>query len=1157
MVKKMMVTCLMGLMLLAQLFGAGGAEAACAKVSLEIPQSLTMERVAFDAKLVLNNGIPDAALENLRLDIVVRDESGSLQDSRFYVRKPVLSGVNALDGTGTVAAGGRAEAHWLIIPSPGAGVVKENGVATRIGVDYWVGAILSYSILGKEETVAILPEKITVNPMPELVLDYFIPYQVIGDNPFTPQVEPPVAYPLGLRVLNDGYGPALKLKIDSAQPRIVKNDQGLLIDFKLLGASVNDGVVEPSLTVNFGNLASSQAATASWQMISTLTGRFIEFKAAFSHASDLGGELTSLIRETNAHHLTRMVKVNLPGRDSLLDFLAHSDTTDQDEEHLPDAIFESEIPNASGKLADARSPVSVLSPVALPGRPTAEAPSVTLSLPTGQTGWIYTRVPDPAQGLLKLVGVQRSDGVRLDPHNFWVDQGVDEDFNKSWLLQLVDFRIDAAVPGDYTVSYENPAVDTTPPSSQIVFDGPHSGTSPTYLTPQTRIVLTAADNPGGSGVEAMFKKSSPGEERFVPAYPFNLEQGGSYTVQYYSADRAGNLEAGKSASVVVVTAPPTISAFSVTPGSFSPQAPKEVATSRAVQFSLAATSVSATLPVEIAIAAGSSFQPGQIRRTLKGTATAGTPLQLSWDGRDGAGKVVPPGSYTARLKVSDGLDNSVDPAAPIHTATAEIRVSVTDWFTAAPVDANPDADQLHPRVSGSRVVWQDRRNGVWDIYLKDLSGAPAVPAGKLSSGAVDHERPAIDGSLVVWQERRSGGWEIHGYDLATQKEVAVSTGSGDKERPAVAGDWVAWQDRRNGNWDIFARNISTLETLQITSHERDQLHPALSGSTVLWEDYRHGPGEIYSFDLVSRSEQRVTLDPANQSQPAGSNGTVVWTDERDGRREIYRRDPLRGASRMSYGSGDHTQPALQDDLLVYSDFEAGPDDPNLSYRIISSGMGGRLSNDPARQEEAAIGTGVVLWQDNRSGKYQIYHAPFATESLPIAAEIRPGFNLVAVGADLAGRFPTAAGLVAAKGEELGIDRVLSLDPLHNSYTLANAAGGDFPLSRGMGLVIYAGKAGSLTLAGSGETAGYNLVPGSNQIGILSVPYGYSAHDLMRSIGLDHVQSVRRFDTLTGLWQTVALRATETGSELVGLNFAILPGDGVQLFMKDRVDGWAP
>lgn len=97
----------------------------------------------------------------------------------------------------------------------------------------------------------------------------------------------------------------------------------------------------------------------------------------------------------------------------------------------------------------------------------------------------------------------------------------------------------------------------------------------------------------------------------------------------------------------------------------------------------------------------------------------------------------------------------------------------------------------------------------------------------------------------------------------------------------------------------------------------------------------------------------------------------------------------------------------------------------------------------------------------------------------------------------------------------------------------------------------------LKVAESGETATYTLLPGTNQIGILMVPFGYSAFDLVRSLGFDNVRSVRRFDTTSGAWQTVSVRTATTGNELVGLNFSIAPGDGLQITMKSRVDGWTP
>jgi hypothetical protein len=94
-----------------------------------------------------------------------------------------------------------------------------------------VGARLSYAIGGKDQVTDVSPDYIFVKPLPQMTLDYFLPVDVYGDDPFTPEIESPIPFSLGVRVKNGGAGVAKTLKIDSAQPKIVDNQQGLLIGF--------------------------------------------------------------------------------------------------------------------------------------------------------------------------------------------------------------------------------------------------------------------------------------------------------------------------------------------------------------------------------------------------------------------------------------------------------------------------------------------------------------------------------------------------------------------------------------------------------------------------------------------------------------------------------------------------------------------------------------------------------------------------------------------------------------------------------------------------------------------------------------------------------------------------------------------------------------
>ncbi len=234
----------------------------------------------------------------------------------FFIRVNSMENISNIDGQGTVQPSSNADIHWLIIPAPGA----SNGVAQ--GTLYYVGATLTYTIGGEPHETKVTPDYIFVKPMPEMVLDYFLTKEVYGDDAFTPEIEPPVPFTLGVRVTNNGHGVARNLKIDSAQPKIVDNKQGLLMGFNIEGSEVNGQAATRSLLVSFGDIPPETSGVARWIMTCSLSGKFVEFSADFSHADELGGEVTSLIDAVNTHFLVRDVLVDLPGRDGVRDFLA-------------------------------------------------------------------------------------------------------------------------------------------------------------------------------------------------------------------------------------------------------------------------------------------------------------------------------------------------------------------------------------------------------------------------------------------------------------------------------------------------------------------------------------------------------------------------------------------------------------------------------------------------------------------------------------------------------------------------------------------------------------------------------------------------------------------------------------------------------------------
>lgn len=240
-------------------------DSVCARVKMEVAQELILERQAFDTHMRINNGLDSITLENVNVEVTFLDKDGKTvrasvnpadNSALFFIRLQSLENITRVDGLGTVSPRTSADMHWLIIPAPGASRKVEAGTF------YHVGATLTYTIGGESHSTEVIPDQILVKPMPEMVLDYFLPCDVYGDDPFTPEIEPPVTFSLGLRIKNNGGSTARNVKIDSAQPRIVENAQGLPINFTITGSEVNGSKETNSLLASLGDIRPDNSANA-------------------------------------------------------------------------------------------------------------------------------------------------------------------------------------------------------------------------------------------------------------------------------------------------------------------------------------------------------------------------------------------------------------------------------------------------------------------------------------------------------------------------------------------------------------------------------------------------------------------------------------------------------------------------------------------------------------------------------------------------------------------------------------------------------------------------------------------------------------------------------------------------------------------------------
>jgi len=326
---------------------------------------------------------------------------------------------------------------------------------------------------------------------------------------------------------------AKNLRITSAQPKIVDNESGLLIDFKIIATEVAGQSMTPSLTATFGDIGPGTNAIGRWLLQSTLQGLFTDYKASFEHLDALGGKKIALITNVEIHEMIRLVKDARPASDDRPDFLVNDRSDPLD---LPDTLYVSD-----GRI----EPVSTVTQAAFQRGADGATLQVqmTASLPTG---WTYLRVADPGQGAYTLTRVQRSDGVDLlVSTNVWTTDRTFIGMGKRPIREHNLHLLDYDSTGNYTLFYEAvPGQDTQAPVSSMAAL-PASSYS---LIP---LAWSGADNAGGSGLAYFDVFFSANGGPFLPWLQRTTDRGAIFTgtagnrYAFYSVatDAAGNREA--------------------------------------------------------------------------------------------------------------------------------------------------------------------------------------------------------------------------------------------------------------------------------------------------------------------------------------------------------------------------------------------------------------------------------------------------------------------------------------------------------------------------------------------------------------------------------------------------------------------------------------
>lgn len=988
----------------------------CSRVKIQIVQELALERTGFEAELTVTNNDGADAITDFLAELTFTDptitEPGENPDAAnlFFVRQPTVENVNRVDGTGVIAPTKTAVVRWFIIPTIGAGGTNPQGRR------FLVGCKLSGKLQGVEiprENMFAIPDTITVKPEPQLRITYFQPRDVLGDDPFTEDiVESPIPFTLGVLVHNHGFGPARNLRINSQQPKIIENRNGLHLVARLLGARVNDSPLdESSLLVNFGTLEPTQTAKGAWDMITSLNGTFTDFRASYTHASELGGQATSIITSLEAHFIAHEVLNDDPGRDNIKDFLAD---TDRDPNEIPDALYETQ----EGNIL----PVNHQQNATVTG--TLGANNVQVQIVSAFENWIYLRVPDPGQNRKPISRVLRSDGKVLNPNNYWTHTKYTRigNIRQDW-LNIFD-KVADNTAYTYSLTYDLDSVDVTPPVTRIRFAGEHTESGGIHhITRDTQIFFTSED---ASPVAIEYKINAG---NFIPALPFTINASGNYAITFRATDTAGNVEEDKVAVVSISGAGPAIADYAVNAGNlFLPGSPNVVSVRPGMsdlQFSVAPNPVRTDAAVDI-------FRGVAAWPRISGVPASQTPLDSA--------ELTVSGSYVDfyRYKVNEGSWSPERPVAEPVTLSGlngTIHVSViarsvygdylpeedavtVSWhvFAGAPLllvagvppTPSPTANSATLTFSGGADLTDYR----WDLNntffraeqpidtpleLSDLDPGPQVVAIRGKRGG--EWQSAASASVVRWTYDPAYGSDFSTLPLVksqTYEDVAGQTltnlwdGKNSAGVPQLPGAYTVrlmlTDTLGRVSYDTRLVFIEKLSTGETQLGEAGSSRPDARGSWAVWQQQVDGVPAIRARNLVTDTPVDVTSSPLAQEKPRTDGRYVAWQGRgENGVYDVFYADldaamPVPVAV-TSTPARDEINPVIHWPWIVY---QTRPSPANnapwqLEARHLETDAVFFVDTSTQDQLAPSIHSGRVVWQDWRDvGPGEIYFADLET-----------------------------------------------------------------------------------------------------------------------------------------------------------------------------------
>ena len=372
-------------------------ESDSSEVSEIFQQSISMQRAGIDAALNLYNMQDSSILEQIQLEIELKDSLGIICNHYFDINYYLPDSVGA-------ASNNMALLRIFAKPQ-----IPEDYLGP-----YLLGGRFSYVDRLSEQTVVNLlyPMGIYPGASPLCRLNYFLPFKSETGLPPSETVLPPGEglntgghyVPLGLIIEN--HGPGVAREISLTHP--VNNTPGELL---LLGWEQNNGILPiAGDSISIDSLAPGQSRSFIWWFKGNAPALIDSFHFNTLHEDPFKHPDTALLSVSGQLPLYRLVQAYDELDDNQSDFLINSHC---DSLHWPDSLILSQ---------GLHFPVYAADSLKFNTSPWDADSLLIFSLFPAQEGWNYFRTAHPGlNGQAKVLSVKRmEDALELPARNVWL-----------------------------------------------------------------------------------------------------------------------------------------------------------------------------------------------------------------------------------------------------------------------------------------------------------------------------------------------------------------------------------------------------------------------------------------------------------------------------------------------------------------------------------------------------------------------------------------------------------------------------------------------------------------------------------------------------------------------------------------------------------------